>query len=80
MVREATCKLLEMAKNKDLSWETLARECLAFMSESDVRCMAEANDWIEDSEEEDEEQPIELTEEEIASQETGNRWVDHLLD
>ena len=23
----ATCKILEMAKNESLSWETIAREC-----------------------------------------------------
>ena len=54
-VREATCKLLEMAKNRQISWETLARECLSFMPEADVAGMAEANDWIEDPEEEEEE-------------------------
>ena len=56
MVREATRKLLEMAESKVLSWEALARECLSFMSESDVRYMAEANDWIEDPEEEEDEE------------------------
>ena len=51
MVRYATCKLLEMAESNCLSWETIARECLEFMSEDDVRSMAEANDWIDEDEE-----------------------------
>ena len=53
MPRYATCKLLEMAENKSLSWETIARECLEFMAEDDVRSMAEANDWIDDSDEDE---------------------------
>ena len=48
MSREATCKVLDMAENGVLSWETIARECLEYMSEDDVRDMAESNDWIED--------------------------------
>ena len=56
MVREATCKLIDMAENGAISWETIARECLHYMSEDDVRDMAESNDWIdvEDDEDEDE--------------------------
>ena len=54
-VREVTRKLLEMAKNRQISWKTLARECLSFMPEADVAGMAEANEWIEDPEEEEEE-------------------------
>ena len=53
MPRYATCKLLEMVENESLSWETIARECLEFMSEDDVRSMAEANDWIDDSDEDE---------------------------
>ena len=48
-------KLLEMAESNDLSWETIARECLEFMSEDDVRSMAEVNDWIEEDEDYEEE-------------------------
>lgn len=58
MAREATCELIEMAENGMISWETIARECLQYMSEDEVRDMAESNDWIdseEDSEEEDDE-------------------------
>ena len=58
MAREATCELIEMAENGEISWETIARECLQYMSEDEVRDMAESNDWIdleEDFEEEDDE-------------------------
>lgn len=61
MAREATCELIDMAENGTISWETIARECLQYMSEDEVRDMAESNDWIgteggeEDSEEEDDE-------------------------
>ena len=62
MAREATCELIEMAENGMISWETIARECLQYMSEDEVRDMAESNDWIdseedseEDSEDEDDE-------------------------
>ena len=53
MTRYATCKLLEMAENESLSWETIARGCLEFMSEDDVRRMAEVNDLIDDSDEDE---------------------------
>lgn len=56
MARSATCELIEMAENGGISWETIARECLQYMSEDEVRDMAESNDWIdsEDDEEDDE--------------------------
>lgn len=59
MARKATCKLMDMAENGAISWETIARECLQYMSEDEVQDMAESNDWIDtedDSEEEDEEE------------------------
>lgn len=58
MAKEATCELIEMAELGVLSWEMIARECLQYMSEDEVRDMAESNDWIDsedDSEEEDDE-------------------------
>lgn len=61
MAREATCELIDMAENGAISWETIARECLQYMSEDEVRDMAESNDWIgagddeEDPEEEGDE-------------------------
>lgn len=47
MARKATCQLIDMCEKGILSWETIARECLQYMSEDDVRDMAECNDWIE---------------------------------
>ena len=53
MARDATCELIEMAENGMISWETIARECLQYMSEDEVRDMAEYNDWIDPEDEED---------------------------
>lgn len=39
-----------------LSWETVARECLSYMSEADVADMATAFDLSDDEEEEEEEE------------------------
>lgn len=55
MAREATCKLIEMAENCEISWETIARECLQYMSEDEVRDMAESNDWINSEDDEEDE-------------------------
>ena len=41
MVRECTNKLIEFAENASISWEDIARECLARMSEDDVKAMCE---------------------------------------
>ena len=54
MTRSATCELIEMAELGVLSWETIARECLQYMSEDEVRDMAESNDWINSEDEDDE--------------------------
>lgn len=54
MAKEATCELIEMAEIGILSWETIARECLQYMSEDEVRDMAESNDWIDPEDEDDE--------------------------
>lgn len=42
MARETTSYLLDWADDT-CSWETLARLCLAWMDESDVKEMAESN-------------------------------------
>ena len=42
-----TAKLIEMAENGVLSWETIARECLQEMSEDDVADMAFSCDWLD---------------------------------
>jgi len=54
MPREATCELIDMAENGAISWETIARECLQYMSEDEVRDMVESNDWIDDEDDEEE--------------------------
>ena len=41
MARECTSKLIEFAENESISWEDIARECLARMPEDDVRDMCD---------------------------------------
>lgn len=55
MARSATCELIEMAENGMISWDTIARECLQYMSEDEVRDMAEYNDWIDPEDDEEDE-------------------------
>ena len=52
-VREATEKLIDFAEEGVLSWETIARAALDYMSEAEVADMARCNDFIEDEEEDD---------------------------
>ena len=52
-VREATEKLIDFAEEGVLSWETIARAALQYMSEDEVADMARCNDFIEDEEEND---------------------------
>ena len=52
-VREATEKLIDLAEEGFLSWETIARAALNYMSEDEVADMARCNDFIEDEEEDD---------------------------
>lgn len=47
-VREATEKLIDLAEEGVLSWEAIARAALNYMSEDDVKDMAECNEFIED--------------------------------
>ena len=54
-VRKATNKLIEMAENCIISWETIARAALQYMSEDEVADMAQCNGFIEDEDEEEEE-------------------------
>ena len=49
-MREATCRLIEAAEGGMLSWEAIARECLAQMSEDDVADVATALELDEDGE------------------------------
>ena len=55
-MRKATNKLIEMAENCIISWETIARAALNFMSEDEVAAMAWYSGFIEDEEEEKDEE------------------------
>ena len=50
MAREVSNKLIDMAENGLISWEDIARSCIWYMSEDDVRDMAEYNEWIDEEE------------------------------
>ena len=52
--RPATTYLLDLAEQGVIDWETLARDCLGWMSEYDVAEFARRNDYIRDDEDEDE--------------------------
>lgn len=57
--RRATVKLLEMAEVGEITWEAIARGCLTYMSEYDVKEMAEDEGLIDvenDSEDDDSEE------------------------
>ena len=47
-MRKATNKVIEMAEAGVLSWETIARAALNYMSEDEVADMAQYNEFIED--------------------------------
>ena len=49
-MRKATCRLIEAAEGGMLSWEAIARECLAQMSEDDVADVATALGWDDEDE------------------------------
>ena len=46
-MRTASCNVIELAELGILSWETIAREALQYMSEDDVADMANSCDWLE---------------------------------
>ena len=50
---KATNKVIDLAEEGVLSWETIARAALDYMSEDEVADMARCNDFIEDEEEDD---------------------------
>lgn len=56
MAREHTNKLLEMIEEGLLNPDTVILACLKYMSEDEVKDMMEANEFILDEEEEDEEE------------------------
>ncbi len=53
-VRKTTCKLLELADEGMISYKTLAECALKYMSEDEVRDMAEANELFEEDAEDEE--------------------------
>ena len=53
MAREYTNKVVELLEEGVLSYEAVALECLSYMSEADVKDMAESNEWIEEEEEDE---------------------------
>ena len=60
IMRDATCKILEMVDEGLLDPKMVAMACLGYMSEDDVKGMARANDInLEDEEDEDVEESIE---------------------
>ena len=48
--RAYTTRLLEMAEEGLIDWETLARDALGWMSEAEVKEFAQRNDYISDPE------------------------------
>ena len=59
MCREATCKIIDLAKYGALSLEAIARQCLARMSEDEVADMGHELGWL-DGEDEDDEDDVDL--------------------
>ena len=55
-MRETTIKLLELADEGVISWETIARSCLCYLSEDEVEDMARVNELLFEEEEEEEEE------------------------
>lgn len=48
-----TTQLIEMAEEGMIAWETLARAALCYMSEADVKDMAETEEFVPVDEDED---------------------------
>ena len=53
MPREYTNKLLEMLENGLLDYETVARECLCYMSEDDVKDLMHCAGWLDEENDDD---------------------------
>jgi hypothetical protein len=56
MSREYTSKLLDMIEDGLLDRDTVIMACVKYMSESDVQDMMEANEFIEEQYEDEEEE------------------------
>ncbi len=52
--RPVTSELLDLAEQGVIDWESLARDALGWMSEAEVAEFARRNDYIQDTEEDDE--------------------------
>ena len=53
MSRQYTIKLIELAEEGIVSWESIAKSAMMYMSEADVQDMAECEGFVEVEEEED---------------------------
>lgn len=51
--RPVTSELLDLAEQGVIDWESLARDCLGWMSEADVAEMAQRLDYVTEEEDED---------------------------
>jgi len=58
MAREFTNKLLEMVEDGVLDRDTVIMACVKYMSEDEVRDMMFANDFVEDTDDWDEEPDV----------------------
>jgi hypothetical protein len=58
MSREYTIKLIELAEEGVVSWESIAKSALSYMSEADVEDMAITEGFVEEEDEEEESDPI----------------------
>ena len=54
-MRKATNKVIDLAEEGVLSWETITRAALDYMSEDEVADMAQCNKFIDDDFEDEEE-------------------------
>jgi len=55
MARKITNELIDLCEQGIVSWESIARECLCYMSEYDVKDMNDVAQFIEETEEVDDE-------------------------
>ena len=53
MSREYTIKLIELAEEGVVSWESIAKSALSYMSEADVEDMAITEGFVEEEDEEE---------------------------
>ena len=51
--RPVTSELLDLAEQGALTWEQLARDALGWMSEAEVQQFAQANDYLQEQEHEE---------------------------